>query len=61
MKLVFFKNKRYEYIFRIPKRFKKKTTTKLLVFYVNKLEYTEITAIREGDNLFELISFRKCP
>lgn len=59
MKLVFFKNKRHEYIFRTPKK-KKKNPTKLLVFYLNKLEYTEITAIREGDNLFELISFRKC-
>ena len=39
---------------------KKKKPTKLLVFYLNELEYTEITAIREGDNLFELISFRKC-
>lgn len=58
MKLVFFKNKRHEYIFRTPK--KKKKPTKLLVFYLNELEYTEITAIREGDNLFELISFRKC-
>lgn len=59
MKLVFFKNKRHEYIFRTPKE--KKKRTKLLVFYLNKLEYTEITAIREGDNLIELISFRKCP
>ena len=42
------------------KKKKKKNPTKLLVFYLNKLEYTEITAIREGDNLFELISFRKC-
>ena len=40
---------------------KKKKHTKLLVFYLNKLEYTEITAIREGDKLIELISFRKCP
>ena len=60
MKLVLFKNKRHEYTFRTPKR-KKKKHTKLLVFYLNKLEYTEITAIREGDNLIELISFRKCP
>ena len=58
--MVFFKNKRHEYIFRTPKKKKKKNPTKLLVFYLNKLEYTEITAIREGDNLFELISFRKC-
>lgn len=57
----FLKNKRYEYIFRIPKRLKNKQTTKLLVFYVNKLEYTEITAIREGDNFFELIFSENVP